>query len=150
MDQDSARTACGQGDTETASGQVMELTGRISSWDDEEDHEDHEGSVAESLASTVSGMKLPVIFLPGCKVPSCFLCRVRADAPSPLIDACPHDTYGCLHPWPSYKKVRDDQGQVIGKTPRGKLCLISRSTYHAIGYDVKYGKKKSYQEYKEL
>ena len=75
-----------------------------------------------------------------------FLCRRKADQPSPLNAASACDQYGGYVPWTHYNKVRSADGTVIGKTPAGSTCLISRNVYKVTGYATKYGSLGKYKK----
>ncbi len=132
-----------------ASGQAIAASGQ-----DQNSASDVESVGVESRASTNATCALvPIMWRPGEKVAQCFLCGIRSDAPSPLKSGHELDNYGGLVPWPSYTKVYDDEDNLIGKTPKGKQCLISVNCFSAIGYDVKYGtgpSKKGMDSYKKL
>ena len=125
--------------------------------------ESEKGSAAFSeKGSTVAcDIVVDIIFKPGSKIPTCFLCGVQANAPTPLKSGHDLDCFGGLHPWNGYSKVYAEDGTtVIGKTPKGCVCAISRNCYNAIGFNVKYGttgggggsksKKQSMSKYKKL
>jgi hypothetical protein len=110
------------------------------------------GAKASTNASTCGSCSetLPIIFVPGKKVVTCFLCQHSANEPSPLNGASENDRFGGLRPWNSYSKVTDADGTVIGRTPKGLVCLISRNCFNAIGLDTKYGVKQQFNEYKKI
>ena len=106
---------------------------------------------SKAKCSEVSaGADLPVIFPAGQKVPSCFLCGLRADSQSPLSATEAMDGYGNFVPWPSYRKIygqgEDGTQCAIGKMPKGCVCLMSLNCFRAIGYKAKYGSTSNYKK----
>ena len=103
------------------------------------DPEDVDMSETKSHTSTTATwMAVPIMFRG--KALQCFLRRRKANERSPLVTATPSDQWGGGYaPWTNYTKIRSEDGTVIGKTPAGTTCLISRNVYKAIGYATKYG-----------
>ena len=116
-----------------ASGQNAAASGQ-----DESSDSGADSGPTGSKASTAGGIVLPIIWISD-KIPQCFLCHVKAKASTPLNSGNDLDKYGGLVPWNSYRKVKDAEKVVIGKTPKGKKCLICQNCFTAIAYDVKYG-----------
>ena len=116
--------------------------------DGEEDDDDDEegGGLCDEGASMVSSL-CEVCLPEGRKIPQCFLCKRKANDPSPLVSARPDDKYGGKVPWNSYKKVKKD-GKVV-RIPKGNICLISRNAFNAIGYHITYGYKGKMKNYKK-
>ena len=144
----------------SASGQISITDAPDSDSASDAESEKGSASVLSEKGSTVAcGIVLDIIFKPGSKIPTCFLCGVQANAPTPLKSGHDLDSFGGLHPWNSYSKVyAEDSGELIGKTPKGCVCAISRNCYNAIGFNVKYGgggggsksRKQSMAKYKKL
>jgi len=83
---------------------------------------DDSGSEAESekgarFSETSAGADVPVILRPGTKVPNCFLCDTSADAVSPLCATEAMDGHGGLIPWPSYRKIWEEDED-------GNKCVV--------------------------
>ena len=116
--------------------------------DGEEDDDDDEegGGLCDEGASMVSSL-CEVCLPEGRKIPQCFLCKRKANDPSPLVSARPDDKYGGKVPWNSYKKVKK-AGKVV-RIPKGNICLISRNAFNAIGYHITYGYKGKMAGYKK-
>ena len=116
--------------------------------DDGEDDDDDEegGGLCDEGASMVSSL-CEVCLPEGRKMPQCFLCKRKANDPSPLVSARPDDKYGGKVPWNSYKKVKK-AGKVV-RIPKGNICLISRNAFNAIGYHITYGYKGKMKNYKK-
>ena len=117
---------------------------------EQSDREDEMESVnGESKASTAGCNGMPVVWPESCQTsnagPVCFLCSCKATDKSPLASSFSTDAFGGAVPWQAYKKVRDDTGDVIGKTPWGKSCRICRNVWNAIGFQVTYGSFKDYK-----
>ena len=98
------------------------------------DDESDEGD-ARTAVNSETGQFLSIVF-PNGTGPVCFLCRKSSQGKSFLKRSCPQDKHGGLVPWPSYRKVYNDDGHILGRTPRGNICLPSRTVYVAIGFDV--------------
>ena len=111
--------------------------------------ESEKGSKAR-FSETSAGADVPVILRPGTKVPNCFLCDTSADAVSPLCATEAMDGHGGLIPWPSYRKIweEDEDGNkcVVGKSPKGCICLICRNCFKTIGYTAKYKTTRLYKK----
>ena len=114
----------------------------MDSGDDKASDEDKASSIGKMSASH----GLPVCF--PCdlkKIPQCFLCKCKANEPSPLESVNTEVArYGGFRPWNSYRKTAGS------KHPKGSLCLICRNVFKAVGYDAKYGTKKSFEAYKKV
>ena len=122
-----------QSQCSTASGETS-----VHEVDDSASEAESEKGSKARFSETSAGADVPVIFPKGVKVPSCFLCGISADAESPLCATEAMDGYGGLVPWPSYRKIFGEGGEVVAKTPKGCTCLISLNTFRLIGYKAKY------------
>ena len=96
----------------------------------------------KSAASTGSFPSLPVALSEEKKIPCCCMCHKGAGEQSPLRGAHNGDKYGGFRPWAGYTKVGNH------RRPKGKICLICTNVYSAFGYDVKYGRKGGFKDYK--
>ena len=95
---------------------------------------------AESLAGSLcSECQLAIVWKDGCKVPDCKLCGIKSSAATPLVLNRFHPPSGGLVPWREYSKVKDELGDVTGKTPKGRLCALSFVLYESLGLGVKFG-----------
>ena len=130
----------------TASDQAIE--GTVSDQGSDNDDASADGSCKASSAG--GGLCVPIMFPTQRKLPKCFLCHRMANEPSPLNGAHRNDKYGGFVPWNSYRKVKNDSGKVVGKIPKGSICLPSRNVFTRCGYTTTYGTKDSFKVYKKV
>ena len=76
------------------------------------------------------------------KASTCCLCNEKSTSKSPLKEASDLDRWGGRRPWSKYRKVAHEQS--VFRVPEGKLCLICRNVYYALGLQHKYA---SYADY---
>ena len=74
--------------------------------DDDEEGGDGDDGAEEDGSMAMASTSCDVYFPVGLKMPQCFLCKRKADEPSPLTSSRPNDKYGGKVPWNSYKKVK--------------------------------------------
>ena len=79
------------------------------------------------------------------KASTCCLCNEKSTNPSPLRSASDLDRWGGRRPWAKYRKVQHEDSTV--KVPEGKLCLLCRNTYWALGYQHRWPSYVDYHKF---
>ena len=78
----------------------------------------------------------------------CSLCNSMSTDASPLAAASDLDKYAGRRPWNKYRKISyQEEGQedaVVYRVAEGRLCLICRNVFCAMGLQHKYGSTKEY------
>jgi len=99
-----------------------------------------------SVVTSAISECLPIVWKAGCRVPSCKLCLIKSSTATNLVQNSKHPVSGGLVPWRQYAKVRDDDGVVVGRMPKGALCTLSMSLYQSLGMNVQYGTPQEFLE----
>ena len=80
----------------------------------------------------------------GCEKLVCRACNASAMVAGPLAELQSQDRFGGFHPWASYKRIRDSDGNVVAKKPKGRLCRICVNVWSLSGWECKHGDMQSY------